>query len=692
MFAWLHRGQSTQFSLPHWRILRRGHHFHSLPSGILRGHHWRGQCRTSLLSVRCRCCFDRRLCHIFNSSHFAGYYCNTVGGTKLDRQLCPPGAYCPVNSASPIYCAAGFLSTGSGQISISSCLPCTRGFYCLTAGSVEGVACPVGYYCPEGTIDYSVYPCPEGTYSDSNGLSSASQCTTCPSGHFCPAGSNAPSPCKPGTYNIYSGASSNSSCIPCEAGYACPASSMSALTISCSPGYYCPQGSTDPARYSCPAGKYSDAINLVSQSSCTSCPAGFTCAIHSTTSTMEKCRAGYYCPEGTAWGGDVPCPAGTYSSETQLSSASECTTCTPGYYCTGGNTTTDGKCGPGYYCPSGTPSRTYYPCPAGTYSDGSGEASSLDACNPCEPGHYCLQGSAVMLPCPNGTYSSNYGTLSATNCSPCPAGYHCLAGESEPKPCGPGRYSEAASAECIVCPLGRYCASNTTTATMLATGGNSWDNSEDLAGVCFNGTYCPVGVSIVPNLLSNPCPAGYYCPAGTLYPMPCPAGKYSKVTGRFELADCLPSPSGHYSINGSHEPTGLCNPGYYCPLESTSPNQVPCPSRTYLPDYGGETVEQCSPCTAGGYCPNEGNAIPVVCPKGYYCVTGLDEPLPCPPGTYSNSTGLVSADECRPCDGGMYCDGYALTSPRGLSYEGSLFYGYLDYYLLIQTTLQGFIA
>jgi len=37
----------------------------------------------------------------------------------------------------------------------------------------------------------------------------------------------------------------------------------------------------------------------------------------------------------------------------------------------------------------------------------------------------------------------------------------------------------------------------------------------------------------------------------------------------------------------------------------------------------------------------------------------------CPIGTYSNTSGLVSVDECTDCDPGMYCDSPGLTQPTG---------------------------
>lgn len=45
-----------------------------------------------------------------------------------------------------------------------------------------------------------------------------------------------------------------------------------------------------------------------------------------------------------------------------------------------------------------------------------------------------------------------------------------------------------------------------------------------------------------PDLLRDPCSAGFYCPAKTPYPIPCPGGTYSPSTGRFALSDCLITP------------------------------------------------------------------------------------------------------------------------------------------------------
>ena len=43
---------------------------------------------------------------------------------------------------------------------------------------------------------------------------------------------------------------------------------------------------------------------------------------------------------------------------------------------------------------------------------------------------------------------------------------------------------------------------------------------------------------------------------------------------------------------------------------------------------------------------------PKACPKGHYCPEGSSAALPCSPGSYSNSTSLISADQCAPTDVG----------------------------------------
>lgn len=603
----------------------------------------------------------------------AGYYCPSSGTILSTRRVCSTGGYCPQGSHNAVSCPAGTFSSASGQATSATCEACLEGTYCPTAGTTTGISCPAHHYCPTGTMDYSNFPCPPGTYSESTGLHSASQCLNCTVGSYCP-GDVSPIMCPAGTYNAFDSGSSLSICRLCEAGYSCPQPGMTHMTTLCSPGYYCPQGTVYPTQNPCPAGTYSDSSNLVSVFGCSQCPERFSSEAGSTSSTLTSCRPGSYCPTGTAFGNEIPCPAGTYSNSTHLKSSMECSPCPPGSFCSGGQVTVSGICPPGYFCPSRTSYAVEHPCPAGFYSPNLGLQHEAQ-CLSCEQGHFCLEGSSSMLKCPPGTYSSVNNTVSGVpssivlSCNICPGGHFCKEGAIEAFPCGRGKYSDVGEESCQVCPRGSYCGSNTTTLESLSTGGQDWLNSGDLSGICFNGTYCDLGMSVVPDLLRYPCPAGYYCPAGIEFPVPCPAGKYSGSVGQDRLESCVTTPAGQYSIAASTKPNGLCYPGYYCPAGSSSSIQIPCPARTYRSELGGTSIADCPLCVAGGYCPRA-TAEPIVCPRGHACPSGVSEPEPCNPGTYGNSTGLKRLEDCISCDSGSYCDSYGLTAPKGLCTPG----------------------
>ena len=135
--------------------------------------------------------------------------------------------------------------------------------------------------------------------------------------------------------------------------------------------------------------------------------------------------------------------------------------------------------------------------------------------------------------------------------------------------------------------------------------------------------------------------------------------------------ECLPCPPGKYcSPEGNSQPSGECAGGHFCPIGTHFPDQFPCPAATFLSNASAEDLASCTPCISGHYCPQSGVASPIVCPKGFYCVTGSHMPQLCPPGTYGNSTGLRSSEECLPCPGGYYCAGFGLPAPTGLCDAG----------------------
>ncbi|XP_072343857.1 uncharacterized protein [Scyliorhinus torazame] len=199
----------------------------------------------------------------------------------------------------------------------------------------------------------------------------------------------------------------------------------------------------------------------------------------------------------------------------------------------------------------------------------------------------------------------------------CLPGYYCLPGTEEATqyPCRPGTYNGRSGirseGECLLCPAGQHCNESGLT---------------EPSGLCAPGYYCTGGSTtdkptpnhLTWNVSSNStseykwcpeqyysmgglCPAGHYCPPGSPSPVPCDGGKYC-------------------SNPGLTMPSGGCLAGYYCDAASTQPDQH-------------------------------------ICPAGLYCPRGTAIPMPCPPGTYGNSTGNREESDCQLCLGGQYCDG-----------------------------------
>ena len=65
----------------------------------------------------------------------------------------------------------------------------------------------------------------------------------CPLGHYCPEATPDPIPCPPGSYRDTEGATSQSECTICPAGYYCPNDTASQYGIACDDGQFCPEGS-----------------------------------------------------------------------------------------------------------------------------------------------------------------------------------------------------------------------------------------------------------------------------------------------------------------------------------------------------------------------------------------------------------------------------------------------------------------
>lgn len=76
-----------------------------------------------------------------------------------------------------------------------------------------------------------------------------------------------PKPCRPGYYKETTG---SGYCVKCPAKKPCPYYGLTTYEtgLYCAPGYYCPEGTRFPNEFPCPAGSFSDSIEIISSSQC----------------------------------------------------------------------------------------------------------------------------------------------------------------------------------------------------------------------------------------------------------------------------------------------------------------------------------------------------------------------------------------------------------------------------------------
>ena len=149
--------------------------------------------------------------------------------------------------------------------------------------------------------------------------------------------------------------------------------------------------------------------------------------------------------------------------------------------------------------------------------------------------------------------------------------------------------------------------------------------------------YCELGSSI-----GTECPLGYFCPAGSAVPTPCPKGTYGaskNLTSQLECTLC--DPGSFCDGLAMTLPRGQCNAGYIC-IEGAD---------TAAPIEDSLNIN--------------GQPMGGPCPAGGYCDTGSYEAEPCPQGTYQNTTGSRTVDDCIACPIGYYCAGEAQPGVTG---------------------------
>ena len=298
----------------------------------------------------------RAMCMLCSGGHF----CSSANQTSDNGQPCTAGYFCPPGSTAMTPCgnASVYCKLGASQPTVVD-----PGFYSI--GSVNGsmqtstVQCPMGSYCNNGVKR----PCPAGTYRDTMAATVPADCAQCPSGSYCGVGASSPTSC--GTAAVYcpGGSPAPMSVISGFYSYASPnASNGYDSQEACPLGSFCQGGVAMP----CSGGRYANATGL---SAC-----------------LAPCPSGYYCPSGTS----LPLPCGNRTVYC-LSGSSSATLATAGYYTANpavanndSTMTMQVICMPGSYCSLGQA----FPCSPGTYRASVGGSSAAD-CLSCPPGYFC---------------------------------------------------------------------------------------------------------------------------------------------------------------------------------------------------------------------------------------------------------------------------------------------------------------
>ena len=254
--------------------------------------------------------------------------------------------------------------------------------------------------------------------------------------------------------------------------------------------------------------------------------------------------------------------------------------------------------------------------------------------------------------CPLNHYMDN--TIHFGNCQPCPDGFECQGYAMVDAPettlnveCGQGYYASVLDLFCMVCPRGHYCPNAANAAPLHCTGG----------------TYADEGKASC-----DPCPDNYYAKMGSAYCSPVPAG-FQIVNADTDQEDIEVCAQGTYSSWGM-ETCETCLDGYLCPEGSTEGNawhnicpkgsyciggvQTKCPAGYYGTHEGAKSETfGCAECPPGYNCqPGTADFELVPCPQGGYCPRG-SAVIYCPAGTFNDNLYGRSLGDCRTCPAGQ---------------------------------------
>ena len=298
----------------------------------------------------------------------AGKYSPTPSAIAEDTcQNCPAGSHSAEATVNVSHCLC---SRGYTGVPPSPCLPCLKGSYKSTVGSLPCELCVAGKYLSEVA------------------QVAASNCSACPANATSAAGSTNISMCicTPGFSGNNGGA-----CAPCPA------------------GMFKSSNGSAPCSF-CHAGRYSGAVAATSSMVCLACPGNSSSRPGSAHITDCKCNAGYTGPDGDACSA---CTAGFYK---HVIGSDACISCQPGKYNTQAASRSEQACSPclnSSSSPPGSANITDCICNAGyTGLDG-------QQCLPCVGGWKSVNGSSACVQCMRGKYSLAPAAMSRDICYSC---------------------------------------------------------------------------------------------------------------------------------------------------------------------------------------------------------------------------------------------------------------------------------
>lgn len=520
----------------------------------------------------------------------AGHFC-PAGSTSATQFPCdsydparPYAFYCPVGSGSP-------LRTASGQRTV------------LQPAQDRVVPCDAGAYCTGGVQ----YPCPVGRFGARGGLADRDCTAACPVGYFCSqttddpwaalatnrsannagVGNVNPAQCPPGSY-----CPDGRYRLPCPAGTFGNVSGLRDAFCSglCSAGHYCPAGSVSAEEVACPAGRYGDARGWPDANCAGPCPEGYFCPLGTAAPRSNPCG-----------GPDVYCPVGS-AAPTRVA---------PGFYTapgTGGvhyrNQTHQRPAERGFYAQYGR----RFACPAGSF----GNETALSADQPFQG---LAAPTAVPTTAPSPHPTVHPSRLPSSRPSAAPTAAPSYSQRPSLSPAGDSPTLDPTQLPTLLptlTPTAVPTAVPSEAPSRAPTAEPTWAPSAMPTQPTAAPSYAPTSA---PSSRPSAAPTATHRP--TRSPTPVPTAMPTLILVRqlnTARPTAAPTPTSQAVLTTFHC-SGRCAPGHFCPRNSTSARQRPCPAGR----YGATSGLRDAYCTA-------------VCPLGHYCPAGSVRPLPCPPG------------------------------------------------------------